>query len=190
MVSLSALWLPIVLSAIAVFFLSFLMWMVLPHHRADYKRLPDEDALVRELEKQGARPGMYGFPHCANPAQMRDPDWVERFTKHPAGTITLKPEGGMNMGKSMLVSLLFNLLISTVVAYVTGRCLGPDAGGSQIAQVTTVIAWLAYGGALGWRPIWYFESWGVAVRGIIDALVYGAATGLLFMAFWPSGSPV
>ena len=37
-------WLPIVVSGAAVFFLSFMMWMVLPHHRSDWAPMPDEDA--------------------------------------------------------------------------------------------------------------------------------------------------
>jgi hypothetical protein len=41
MVSLSALWLPIVLSAVIVFIASSIMHMVLPYHRGDYQPLPD-----------------------------------------------------------------------------------------------------------------------------------------------------
>ncbi len=37
MVTLGSLWLPIVLSAVVVFFASWLMHMVLPHHWTDWK---------------------------------------------------------------------------------------------------------------------------------------------------------
>src|SRR6266851_8791731 len=43
MVSLSALWLPIVLSAVIVFVASSIMYMLLPYHRSDYRKLPEED---------------------------------------------------------------------------------------------------------------------------------------------------
>lgn len=188
MVSIVDLWLPVVFSAGAVFFLSFLMHMVLPHHRTDYGRLPDEDGLVKELERQGAEPGMYAFPHCATPSQMQDPEWVVKFTQHPAGLVTLKGRGGINMGKSMATSLLFNLAISALVAYLASQALSAGSPGRTVLQVTSLVAWLGYGGALAWGPIWFFERWGVAFKGILDALVYGLATGLIFMALWPGAS--
>jgi hypothetical protein len=46
MVPLPALWLPIVLSAVAVFLLSFVIHMVLPVHRGDLSKIPNEDAVL------------------------------------------------------------------------------------------------------------------------------------------------
>ena len=46
---LSTLWLPIVLSGVALFFASFLAWMVLPHHKGDFIKLPDEGAFENAL---------------------------------------------------------------------------------------------------------------------------------------------
>jgi hypothetical protein len=41
MIPLSALWLPIVVSAVAVFVVANILWMALPFwHRSDYKHLP------------------------------------------------------------------------------------------------------------------------------------------------------
>jgi len=41
MIPLTALWLPILLSAVIVFVASFIMHMLLPYHRSDYKPLPE-----------------------------------------------------------------------------------------------------------------------------------------------------
>ena len=49
MVSISALWLPILLSAVIVFVASSIIHMVLPVHRGDYRKLPEEDR-VRVLQ--------------------------------------------------------------------------------------------------------------------------------------------
>ena len=46
MVTLAALWLPILVSAILVFFASSLFHMVLPFHRSDYRKVPSEDAVM------------------------------------------------------------------------------------------------------------------------------------------------
>jgi len=40
MVSVGALWLPILLSGAVVFVASSLVWMVLPHHKSDWAALP------------------------------------------------------------------------------------------------------------------------------------------------------
>ena len=49
MVPLHALWLPIVVSSVIVFFLSWLIHMLVPYHRADFKALPSEDKVMDAL---------------------------------------------------------------------------------------------------------------------------------------------
>src|SRR5882724_9581192 len=66
MVSLTALWLPILLSAIIVFVASSILHMVLPYHRSDYQRLPDEDRLLSAMRAAGVKRGMYHFPFCTH----------------------------------------------------------------------------------------------------------------------------
>ena len=44
MVTLSALWAPIVISGVAVFILSAIVWMLMPHHRKDFSPPDDQDA--------------------------------------------------------------------------------------------------------------------------------------------------
>lgn len=41
MITVFSLWLTIVLSAVAVFYASFVAWMILPHHKADWNGLPE-----------------------------------------------------------------------------------------------------------------------------------------------------
>ena len=64
MVPLSALWLPIVLSAVIVFVASSIMHMVLTYHRSIYGRLPDEDKVLDTLRAAGLQRGLYMFPFC------------------------------------------------------------------------------------------------------------------------------
>jgi hypothetical protein len=42
MIPLTALWLPILVSAVIVFLASFIMHMMLAYHKSDYRKLPDE----------------------------------------------------------------------------------------------------------------------------------------------------
>src|SRR5437763_1907033 len=66
MVSITALWLPILLSAVIVFVASSILHMVLPFHKSDYRRLPDEDKVTDALRSTGVTPGrVYVFPPSA-----------------------------------------------------------------------------------------------------------------------------
>ena len=49
MTALSALWLPILLSAVLVFVASSLIHMASPWHKSDYPKLPDEEQLIGAL---------------------------------------------------------------------------------------------------------------------------------------------
>ena len=70
MVTLDALWLPILVSTVLVFVASSLVWMVLPHHRSDVKGLADEAAVMEALGHQALAPGLYNFPHAATHKDM------------------------------------------------------------------------------------------------------------------------
>ena len=49
MVSIASLWLPIVLSAVAVFLASSVIHMFLGYHQNDYRALPDEAGIMDAL---------------------------------------------------------------------------------------------------------------------------------------------
>ena len=71
MVPLTALWLPIVLSAVIVFVASSIMHMVLPYHRGDLRKVPKEDEVMEALRKFNIPPGDYGLPHPGSMAGMK-----------------------------------------------------------------------------------------------------------------------
>lgn len=68
MTELASLWLPILLSALFVFVASSVIHMVLPIHRGDYRKLPQEDRVLDGL-RDVVPPGQYMFP-C--PDSMKD----------------------------------------------------------------------------------------------------------------------
>ena len=78
MAALMELWLPIVVSAVIVFFASFLAWVVLPHHKGDWKGLPNEDALNNTIRTTSIKPGQYMFPYCASSKDMKSEELAER----------------------------------------------------------------------------------------------------------------
>ena len=42
-------WWIVVVATVAVWLVSAIVWMVLPHHRSDFKKLPDEDGVMDAL---------------------------------------------------------------------------------------------------------------------------------------------
>lgn len=83
---LSDLWMPILVSAVFVWIASFLMHMVLPFHKGDWKGLPDENRVAEALS--GIPAGNYMLPH-GTMADMKDPAFQERQRRGPNGTITI-----------------------------------------------------------------------------------------------------
>src|ERR1043166_200996 len=107
MIPLTALWLPILLSAVIVFFASFIMHMVLTYHRSDYRKLPDEDRVTDAMRNAGLTPGpAYFFPHFAF-KEMKSPSVIEKMKRGPVGFLTVLPSGPAAMGKNLVQWFLY-----------------------------------------------------------------------------------
>lgn len=184
MVSLTALWLPIVLSAVIVFFASSLMHMLLPYHRSDYQKLPDEDKLLAALRAAGLKRGLYVFPHCTHD-RMKSPEVVEKYKQGPVGMLTVLPNGPPVMAKFLGLWFAFCLLIGFFVAYLTGRTLAPGANYLEVFRVVGTAAFLAYGLGNLSNGIWKGQTWSVTIKEVIDGLVYALLTAGTFGWLWP-----
>src|SRR5215470_10001526 len=126
MVSFSALWLPILLSAVFVFIASSIIHMVLPYHRSNYKRLPDEDNLRKVLRAANLTPGLYHTPYCTH-KEMNSPESKAKFAEGPVALMTVFPSGSPNMGKFLGLWFAFCVVVGIFVAYVAGLTVAPGA---------------------------------------------------------------
>src|SRR5271165_1738773 len=111
MVPVIALWLPILLAAVIVFFASFVMHMLLKYHRGDYKQLPSEEKVSAAIREAGVTPGLYMFPHITH-SEMKAPETAEKFKRGPVGTLNVRPNGPINMGKFMGLWFVYCLIVS------------------------------------------------------------------------------
>ncbi|MCI0362444.1 MAG: hypothetical protein L0219_01095, partial [Phycisphaerales bacterium] len=146
-ITLGQLWLPILLSAVVVFIVSALAWMVSPHHKDDFKPLPNEDGFMSAVRGQNLRPGIYAFPECRDPAKMKDPAFKAKLDAGPTGMLNVFPPGAYtNMGLKMGLSFGFYLLVGIFVAYLASRVLGPGPKASFgfVFQVTGTVAIMAH----------------------------------------------
>jgi hypothetical protein len=184
MVSLTVLWLPIVLSAVIVFVASSIMHMLLPYHRSDYRQLPDEDKLLATLRAAGLKQGLYHFPFCTH-KDMKSPAAIEKFKQGPVGMLTVFPSGPPAMPKFLGMWFAYCLIIGFFVAYLTGRTVAPGANYMAVFRVAGTAAFLAYGLGNLSNGIWKGQPWSVTLKEAIDGLVYALLTAGTFGWLWP-----
>ena len=181
-----SLWIPVIASAVAVFIGSSIVHMALKYHRADYRGLPNEDAVREVLGKAGATPGVYVIPYCGDMKDMKDPKMVEKYEKGPVALVSLYPNGRISMGKLLGLWFGFSVLVSFVAAYVARHTLQPGADGLLVMRITGTVAFAAYGLSHVSDSIWKGQPWSNTIRALIDAAIYSVLTGLVFRLLWPA----
>jgi hypothetical protein len=184
MVSLGALWLPIVLSAVLVFLLSSIIHMVLGYHNTDYTPLPNEDAVRAAIRSGNPSPAQYVIPYCP-PKEMDSPESKRKFEEGPVAVLNLKPTGSFGMGPALGQWFVFALVVSFFVAYVASHALPVGAEYLRVFQIVGSVAFLAY--AAGQLPaaIWMGKPWSIAWKEVLDGLIYGLASAGVFGWLWP-----
>ena len=185
MVSIPALWFPILLAAAEVFLVSWVLHMVLKYHRSDFSKIPGEDEVLGALRTTKIPSGDYVFPCPATMKDMRSPDMVAKYESGPVGFLTIVPRGLPAIGKSLVQWFLYSLAIGVVVAYITGRTVGAGVPYFQVFRVAGATAFIAYAGAQPQASIWAGRKWSTTVRHIVDSLVYSLLTAGAFAGFWP-----
>ncbi len=185
MVSIPDLWLPILLSAVIVFVASSIIHMVLPLHKSDYRKLPEEDKVLDALRAAGVTPGpAYHFPHCTH-KDMKSPESVARFKRGPVGLLTVMPSGAPAMGKYLTTWFLYCVVVGVFVAYLTGRTVVSGTAYLEVFRVAGTTAFLAYAVGQIQDAIWKGQTWGVTFKHVFDGLIYALLTAGTFGWLWP-----
>jgi len=179
-----ALILPIVLSAVLVFVASALVWMVLPHHKTDWKALPNEDAVRSALNAQKASPGQYMFPWMRMGGPP-DPAVIKKFQEGPVGMLRLRKPGPMGMGPMLAQSFVYYLFVSFVVAYLASRTIPHGTAYIYVFRAVGTMAWMAYGFGVIPDSIWFGRPWSETVKNLADGLLYALLTAGVFGWRWP-----
>jgi hypothetical protein len=124
MVPVASLWLPILVSGVVVFLASWIVHMLLPHHRGDFLKLPQEDAVLESLRSLNVPTGQYLAPYANSPAQMKQPEYLEKRKRGPALFLTLVTGADPGMGKPLMQWFVYLLVISLFCAYVAAQAIG------------------------------------------------------------------
>jgi hypothetical protein len=184
MVSLAALWLPIVLSAVIVFVASSLIHMVFSYHRSDYHQLPNEDKFLALLRPDNLKPGLYVFPYC-QPKDMKSPAAIEKYKHGPVGHMNIIRNGPPVLPRFLGQWFGFCLLIGFSVAYLGTLALPAGTHYLTVFRVVATAAFLAYGVANISNGIWRGQAWTATSKDVIDGLVYALLTAGTFGWLWP-----
>jgi hypothetical protein len=185
MVGLTALWLPILLSAVIVFVVSSIVHTMLPWHKNDYLQLPDQDKAMDALRPLAIAPGDYMVPRASSMQEMRAPEFVEKMKRGPVLVMTVLPSGQMGMGRNLVLWFVYSLVIGIFAAYVTGRALPVGSTYLEVFRFAGVTTFSCYAVALWQMSIWYRRAWGTTIRATIDGLLYALLTAGVFGWLWP-----
>lgn len=160
--------------------------MVLRYHMNDYRELPNEAAAIAGLTGNTVAPGDYVFPHCEEMKDLASEKMQTRFKEGPVGMLTIIPSGPPTMGKQLGSWLVFTIVMSALIAYVSFLVLSPADSFMRMLRVVGTITFLAYAGAEPTQSIWKSRSWATTGRFLMDGVLYGLATGAIFAWLWPS----
>jgi hypothetical protein len=186
MVYMRELWKPILLSSVAAFGASSVIWMVLGYHKTDVAGVPEEDVLRDALRRQSLGPGQYAVPFVADPKQRTTPEFLKKLAEGPHAFITLNAPGVPNMGRMLGRWFVYLFLLNSIIAYVSGRTFPHSMPFLTIFRTVAVTAWLAYGGALPVFSIFWGRPWRVTWKEVFDAFLYACLTAASFAWLWPT----
>jgi hypothetical protein len=186
MTGISSLLIPILLSSVIVFVVSSILHMMIPWHKNDYPKIPNEDQLRDAVRPLGIPPGDYMVPRPMGREEMKSAEFAEKIRQGPNLIVTVLPTGPWSMSRNLIMWFLYLVVVSVFAAYVAGRALPPGAPFSEIFRFVYITAFLGYAAALWQMSIWYRRSWGITIKATVDGLIYGALTAAVFGWLWPS----
>ena len=123
MTGLSALIVPILLSAVLVFVASSIIHMLLPWHHSDYPKLTNEDGVRDALRPLAIPPGDYMVPRPSSTEDMRSPEFAEKMKQGPVLIFTVIPNGPFSMRRNLILWFLYCVVVGLFAAYIAGRII-------------------------------------------------------------------
>ena len=185
MVPLTALWLPILVSAVLVFIASSIVHMAPLWHKHDFPAPPGQDAVADSLRPHNIPPGDYMVPRAADGAEMKTPEFQEKLKRGPVVIMTVIKPGPLAMGPTFVQWFAFTVVVSIFAAYVASRAVGPGQDYLEVFRFAGTTAFLAYSMAVWPLTIWYHRGVSYAIKDTIDGLIYGLLTAGTFGWLWP-----
>lgn len=184
--ALLVLWLPILLSAVAVFIISSLVHMVFKWHASDYTGFSNEDAVRDAIRAGNPAPGRYVIPHCTDMKDMEKPEMQRKYEEGPIGHVVIGPNGMPNIGKFLGQWFVWTLVVSVVAGFLASQIFSLDPSRARAAaKLVGAVSFIGYGFGTITESIWGMRPWGSSAKYLLDAALYGIGAGLVFFWLWP-----
>ena len=186
MTALTALWLPILVSAVAVLVVSSIIHMTPLWHKTDYPRYPDEARVLDALRPIGIPPGDYLLPRPANTAEMRSPEFREKMKRGPVVVMTVMPPWSGSMAGNLSQWFVYCLVVSVFAAFIAGSAVPPGSPPfAAICWFAGITAFLGYTLALFQMSIWYKRAWAMTFKATVDGILFAVVTCAMLTWIWP-----
>lgn len=184
-VSVSELWLAILLAGFLCWVVSALIHMMFKYHNADYKPLPNEEEVAAVLSSKSPEPALYTMPYCADMKAMGEETMQKKFASGPVAMITILPNGMPPMAKLLSQQIAFFIVGSLFIAYLATLSLTSATDSMMVFRQVFVASFLAYGWGQIPYSIWMGQPWANCIRYLIDAILYALVTAAIFSNLWP-----
>ena len=172
----------VVLSAVVLFFASFLSWMVFQLHKQDWNKLPNnEDNFLAALAKCDAPVGSYMFPGACSHAERQSEEFQKKFAAGPRGVLTLLPP--VSMGQNLGLTFAYFLAVSAGLAYLASVAFRPGAGFLSVFPFVFTAGLMTFLAGMVSHAIWFRPR---VVGHVIESVAYAALTATIFAALWPA----
>jgi hypothetical protein len=181
-------WLPTLLSAVAVFVLSSIIHMVAPFwHRNDYGKLPNEAGVLDALRGFGIPPGEYFAPRPADGSDMRSEEFKEKVKRGPLVILNIATGDSASLARPLILWFVYALVVSALAGHLAFAATRGDPAADErlIFHTVALSAFLAYAAGLWQQVIWFRKPLVPTLKSTVDGVLYALATGGIFCYFWP-----
>lgn len=185
-VTLSQLWLMVLVAGALCWIASALIHMLFKYHNADYAALPNEADVAATLNKTKLNPAFYSLTFCKDMSEMSQDSMQKKFADGPVAMLTIFPNGMPPMGKLLTQQLLYFILGSALIAYVTSMAIPVAADYMVVFRLVFVVAFLAYVWGQIPHSIWLGIPWSNCLRYALDAVIFASITAGVFAWLWPN----
>jgi hypothetical protein len=185
MVSVSALWLPVIVSAALVFVANSVIQMLLRYHDSDYGQVPAEDEVQAALRRFNITPGDYMLPYASGQKEMQSQAFLDKTRRGPVVVMTVLENRPMPVAANLAMWFVYSLVVGLLSGYVARLALPVGADYRPVFRLVSTVAFSGYVLALWQIAIWHRRSWVTTMRSTIDGLIYALVTAGVFGWLWP-----
>ena len=182
-VELISLFFPVLLTTVALFISGFLCWAILPNHKPDWQKLPNEDEFLDAIAELNLPRGNFAYPHAMDQQSMESDTYKRAVERGTFGTVQVWGEAP-KMGTNLIRQVVYLLVTNSCLAYLSTLALPAGADFMQVFRFVATAALLTFTVAVVPGTIWFKNRLtGYLIDGVIQAVIVGA----IFGSMWPAG---